>query len=174
MRAQILGWALVVLLVLLGWQTMRLSDAQEDLAREGEAHQRTIAKHADERTQWERESRLAVEAARAEEQRRTAAVQKEADEAKSQLAQSRRDEAAARSAGERLRQRLAALAARACSAPGGAPAADGGAAAAAAGNLLADVQRRLDEAADDLARFADAAAIAGRACERSYNALTAP
>jgi hypothetical protein len=33
------------------------------------------------------------------------------------------------------------------------------------------VQRRLDDAADQLARFADASHTAGLACQRSYEAL---
>lgn len=38
-------------------------------------------------------------------------------------------------------------------------------------DLLADVQRRIDEAAGQLAEYADAARIAGSACERQYDAL---
>lgn len=83
----------------------------------------------------------------------------------------RRDAAAAADAGQRLRGQINRL--RAACIPAGNPGAvPGGAATGAAGDVLADVQRRLDQAADGIAAFADAAAAAGRACERSYDTLT--
>lgn len=39
-------------------------------------------------------------------------------------------------------------------------------------DLLADVQRRSDEATDAIARYADEAGAAGRACQASYDALS--
>jgi hypothetical protein len=78
------------------------------------------------------------------------------------------DADAARSAADRLRLRVRALAAR-CSAA----AADPGAPASAPGDLLADVQRRIDAAAGVLAEHADRSRLAGLACERSYE-VTSP
>ena len=84
------------------------------------------------------------------------------------------DASDASDAGERLRQRLAAITATCrvgASNPGSAAP---GATAGAAGDMLADVQRRIDEATDGVAKFADKARTAGAACERSYRQLTAP
>jgi hypothetical protein len=75
------------------------------------------------------------------------------------------DVAAAGSAAERLRERVAELSRRPAACPA---AADGGEAAGAAGDLLADVSRRLDQATDELAEFAERAAVAGMACEAAY------
>lgn len=77
----------------------------------------------------------------------------------------RRDAAAARGTADRLREHFAAAAAAsAC------PAYPGPAASSAA-DLLADVQRRIDEAAGELAAVADERGIAGAACERAYDSL---
>lgn len=84
------------------------------------------------------------------------------------LADARADSDAARLAGERLRQQLATLALASCSPAATAAAAGPGPAADAARDLLADVQQRLDQATDDIARFADQASAAGALCERSY------
>lgn len=81
------------------------------------------------------------------------------------LATAQRDTAAA---GERLRNAIAALS-RSPSCAGAA--AGGGASADAPARVLADVQRRLDEATDRVAGFADASHIAGTACERAADAV---
>lgn len=130
-------------------------------------HQQGIG-YAKAQGEYQARELAAVQAARAEEQRRTQAVQEIAHETDAALARARADHAAAVGAGQRLRQQLAAAHAAACrAAPAGA-----GLPAAAAGDLLADVQRRLDEAADAIAQHADAASAAGAACQRSYEALT--
>lgn len=49
-----------------------------------------------------------------------------------------------------------------------------GAPASTAADLQADMLWRLGEAAGQLAAYADDAAIAGRACERAYDAVTTP
>jgi hypothetical protein len=106
---------------------------------------------------------------RAEELRRNKEHQEIINEAQKQAESARADAAAARGAAGRLQAELAAYRGRACpnSAPG-----DGGEAAAATERMLADVQRRLDEATDRIAGFADQSRIAGLACERKYDALT--
>jgi hypothetical protein len=108
---------------------------------------------------------------RAEEQRRQAAQKKDREDAQKELAAARADASAAADAGRLLRNRIAALTRQArtasdTTAPAGSPPAD------ATADLLADVQRRLGEATDRIAQFADAAHIAGKTCERDYHSLT--
>jgi hypothetical protein len=99
-----------------------------------------------------------------------AAIQKEADHATTQALAARADADAARTAEQRLRARLAAVQARA-RAPD--PAAPGGSAPTGhATDLLADVLGQCVGRVRSLAEYADAARIAGEACERSYQSLT--
>lgn len=80
------------------------------------------------------------------------------------------DAAAAGSAAERLRERVAELSRR----PAACPAATGGGEAAEAARLvLADVLSRIDAAAGELAAYADRARVAGMACEAAYDSLAA-
>jgi predicted nucleic acid-binding Zn-ribbon protein len=123
------------------------------------------------RAEYQANEIKAVKAAREEEARRTAAVQQEADHARQSIARAQADAAAAADAGQRLRAALTA-ARRSCAASPSATVASGSAPADTSADLLADVQRRLDEAADGIARHADAASIAGNACQRAYQALT--
>lgn len=130
-------------------------------------------------SQWDAETAALAEAARqaeqaerAKEQRRAAAQKEAVDDATKRATQAETARVAADAAAERLRQRAAALAAR-CDRPG----ADPGAAAASApaigpGAVLADMLGRLDAAGRQLAAVADERGIAGRACERAYEALT--
>jgi hypothetical protein len=77
----------------------------------------------------------------------------------------------ARAAGERLRTaeaRLRSLGQLACP---GAAAAAGGPSTNSTSGVLADMQRRLDEAQERTAEFADASRRAGLACERIHDAL---
>ncbi len=79
----------------------------------------------------------------------------------------------ARSASDRLRERVAALTAARCPRTADDPEpALAGPPAEAAGYLLADLFSRLDAAAGELGEYADRARIAGAACERAYDALT--
>lgn len=115
---------------------------------------------------------LAQATARAEEQRRTARFQEAQDAAHQARLVAEADARAARSAADRLRQRAAELAAS-CSASNPTPAASSPA-ASAPGSVLADMLFRVDEAAGELARYADESRIAGQLCERSYEALSPP
>lgn len=163
-------WLAIVagMAVLLGLQTIRLSDEQRD-------HAKTASLWSKDREAWEKAAREAVEAARAEEQRRTTEVQGIADETQAKLEVARADAADARDAGERLRQRVAKLTTALGRAGASQPTAAGpGAPAQSTADLLADVQRRIDEATDTIAGFADQSHTAGLACERSYDALTPP
>lgn len=111
----------------------------------------------------------AVGLARKEEQRRTTAQQEIANDATKQAEAARADAAAAAGVADRLRDRLATLRAGGRTAPatGRPPAGD-------PIGVLADVLERADRRAGDLAAYADAARIAGLACERSYRSLNQP
>lgn len=141
--------------------------AMNRLVAKGDAqgYARAVAEYKDRELQ-------AVRAARAEEQRKTQAVKEIADEAHQQLLAVRNAHADAERAGQRLRAQLAA-ATRALSARASDPApAAGSAPADTTGDLLADLQRRLDEAADATIRFADESRVSGLGCERAYDAVT--
>ena len=137
-------------------QTYRLRAAELDLVTQ--------------RVDWERESGRAVRAALDEGNRRTAAVQKEVEDARKKSDALEGAVAGAAAAGRGLRDELAAARARACTVNPSTP--GGSATAEATERMLADVQRRLDEAQERVARHADQARIAGLACEGSYRALT--
>lgn len=166
MTTRILAALVLALAVFSGWQTVRLTDERAD-------HQKTVAQLERERGDWQRESRVAVDAVRAEEHRRAAAAQKEVAHARIQAKNLETDLAGARAAGERLRNALAALQAAGRDAAGQpAGVAGRGSAADPATDLLAVVQRRLDEAADGIAGFADRAHLAGQTCQRIYGEMT--
>jgi len=111
----------------------------------------------------------AVDAARAEEQRRTAAQSEIANDANQQRTAALADAFAARAAAGSLQQRVDQLVAAARHPASSA----GGPAAGDALDLLADVLGRADQRAGELAEYADRARIAGQQCERDYDALTA-
>lgn len=103
------------------------------------------------------------------ETRRFTEIQEIANDATKKLAVARADADAASAAGARLRAKVRDLAlSLAALSPSSAGDSE---AASATVDLLANVQQRLDEAADGIARYADEASAAGRACERSYDAL---
>ncbi|MCL4631507.1 DUF2514 family protein [Burkholderia sp.] len=111
----------------------------------------------------------AVAAARTEEQRRTAAQSEIANDANQQRTAALADAFAARAVAGSLQQRVDQLvaAARHPAAAAGSPATGD------ALDLLADVLGRADERAGELAEALDASRIAGLACEKSYDSLTA-
>lgn len=114
----------------------------------------------------------ATDLARAEEQRRIAAQTEIANAAKQEAEQARADARAADAVASQLRQRVAELVA--ASRAGNPAAASGSEAAGDPLGVLADVLSRADRRAGILAEYADAARVAGEACERSYDALTRP
>lgn len=111
--------------------------------------------------------------ARQEESRRSAAQQEAVSAAQDQTIRARADAARATAVAAELRQRIAVATAAGGATTCDAAAAGNGTPAGGTADLSADVQRRLDDAADELAAAADAARIAGGACERSYDALSA-
>ncbi|WP_175689713.1 DUF2514 family protein [Burkholderia anthina] len=93
-----------------------------------------------------------------------------AEDAAKQRDAARADAAAADAAADGLRKQVAELVERARHSTATA----GGPATGDALDLLADVLGRTDEAAGEFARVADKRGIAGKQCERDYDALTAP
>jgi len=133
------------------------------------------------RNAWTLQRAQATEAAlaqttayRIEEQRRQTAHQGIIDEANRTLSVARADAVIADAASGRLQQRVASLVAAAREAsrhPGtAAPSAPAGDPA----GLLADLQRRADQTAGDMARIADERGAAGSACVAAFDSLTAP
>lgn len=113
----------------------------------------------------------ASETARAEEQRRTAEQRGIANAAAKERDQAQADARIAGAVAEQLRERVAQLASVARTACD--PATSGGGSAAGDPlDVLTDVLGRADARAGELAEFADRARIAGRACERAYDALS--
>ncbi|MFC4431400.1 DUF2514 family protein [Cupriavidus respiraculi] len=133
---------------------------------------RLVAQQAEERRAQADAQLKAVDAARLEEQRRTAAQMEIANAATEELEGARRDASDAGAAAERLRSRVAELVAASRAGQ------DSGSAGAGPTTddpigMLADVLERADRRAGLLAQYADAARIAGQACERSYDSLNA-
>jgi hypothetical protein len=132
------------------------------------------------RAEWARESAAQHAAALAESQRNAAETarrlkaQKEISDAHERdLAAARRDAAGAAAVAGRLRDQLAARSAALRGAPGDPAAAGQCEAAIAASDLHANLFLEADARAGALARVADAARLAGLACERAYDSLTA-
>jgi hypothetical protein len=113
----------------------------------------------------------AVNAARAEDQRRIAAQSEIAKDANTQRTAALADAFAARAAAGGLRDQVAQLVRTARSAAHSA-AGTGSPTTGDALDLLADVLSQSDQRAGDLAAYADSARIAGEQCERDYDALT--
>lgn len=113
----------------------------------------------------------AVDRARAEEQRRTAAQTEIANAATKDLTQARSDADAATSAAHGLRQRVDQLLAARASRHPAASAGGQGQPGADPLDVLVDVLGRSDKASGVLAAYADQLKIAGLACERSYDSL---
>lgn len=131
------------------------------------------ATHAQDKEHAATAQTQAIKAARAEEQRRTAAQSEIAKDANTQRNAALADAFSARAAAGGLRNQVAELvrAARSGSHPA---AAAGSPATGDALDLLANVLGQSDQRAGELAAYADTARIAGEQCERDYDAATAP
>jgi predicted nucleic acid-binding Zn-ribbon protein len=112
----------------------------------------------------------AVKEAREEEHRKTQAAEKEADEARKNLAALRGSYDDAVSAGQRLRAQLAAALAKRSGPADPAPS-SGSAPAVSSADLLSDVLRRLEEAENGTIKFADESHLAGTTCSRIYEQM---
>lgn len=107
--------------------------------------------------------------ARAEEQRRQTAIEGIRRDAKDKIDQAAADAAAADAHAVGLQQLADKLARRPASCPGTAA---GSETADPTRLLLADLFRRADEIAGDLAAYADGARIAGEVCVKGYGVLS--
>lgn len=139
------------------------------LDRERAAHAKTRADHAQLVAEAERRRAAAIAAARQTEQELNHAQATHERENAQLRADLDRARAGAAAAGDRLRIAIATAADRAragCAAPA---AADVGTPAGDPVGVLADVLRRADARAGDLAAIADARGAAGAACERRYD-----
>lgn len=106
---------------------------------------------------------------RSMEARRVAELEKARDTAQKQAQSAQADAAAARAAGQRLRNRIDQMVTDASARH---PAlADGSPPAGTSVDLFAHVLGRAVEAAGQLAEYADRARIAGLTCERAYDSL---
>lgn len=142
--------------------------------REQRKHAETREQHAQVHADWEREARRATQAARDDERRRTAEVQKAANDADQARLVAEGNAVGARAAADRLQRQLATLAAQLSDArrdpdPAGA---GPGVKGADALDLLTGMLARHSAELVDVGEFADRLLIAGQACERSYDALT--
>lgn len=157
--------ALGALLALLGLQEVRVNRAQTQTAR-------ARAELAGDRATYALARATQEKAARAEETRRDVEKEKVIHDAQEQTAAA---QAAARDAGRAaagLRQQVASLIASRRSTPNPG-AASGSAPADGSGDLLNLVFAGMGDVAGELAAEADRRGIAGAACQRAYESLTA-
>ncbi|MDZ4193846.1 MAG: DUF2514 family protein [Pseudomonas sp.] len=157
------AWWALALVVVAGWQQIRVSSAQSV----ADGAQRELADYRAEVAERDRRAAMFVIQ---ENQRRQAAIEKADADAQKQLDQARSDAARADSALERLQQRLAAAEQRSRDA-GNSITAQLGKAAEDAARMRADVLGRLGDAVRLYAGIADERGIAGATCEKAYDGL---
>ncbi len=136
---------------------------------------RERAERAQEREKLTAEALAASEAARALEARWRAQHTEVQTDAQNRIRAAAADAARARNAADSLQRRAEVIAAQ-CANPqrDGAGPAPGGTAAQDPGVVLANLLRGVAQAAGELAAVADARGAAGTACERAYDAISAP
>lgn len=161
MITKALAAVIAVLLLGLGLQTWRLTVAKQSIAAAELRHEQALRAQAD-------AARLASEQARAEEHRRIEVIEGVVQDAQQTVAAAVRDAASAADVSRRLRERIAALSRPA---PKGSATSIGGQAITGPGLLLAELFRRADDVAGELAEALDRSRTAGLACERAYQAL---
>ena len=149
-------WGAGGLIALLVYQTLEMADVRQEHAR----YVATV----------ERSAREATDAARAEEQRRQNEINQVRNDAQQQIKAAAGDAALAASAADSLQQQVDKLLASrsACDSR----VAQGSQTIRDLTTVLADLRRRADERAGELARIADESRIAGLTCEKAFDALT--
>jgi len=158
-------WVIVALCIGLAVQSSRLDNARHQVLTEQKAR-------SDDRAAYAAAAASASKSYRAKEQGWKAAHTEITHEAELDQARTTVERGTADGAGQRLQHRFAAAAASRCPAPADPAASPSSSPASAAADLLTEVQRRIDDAAGELAEAADRARTAGLACERAYDALT--
>jgi hypothetical protein len=154
-------WAVLGLVILLSsallHQTLALAQARTE-------HALYVAR-------VEQAAREAMNAARVQERRRQQHINEVRSDAQDKIKAALDDAAVASSAADSLQRQVDRVLAdrTACDTR----VARGGAAIDNLTRLLAELRRRADERAGELAKAADASRIAGQACEKAYDALVA-
>lgn len=157
------AWVILALLLALGAQTMRVSNAQAETAKVG----KDFAQY---RETQERQARQALETQQRD-AARTALKRQEAADAEFLARQAAEAEAARLRSSHGQLQRYATDLATSLGDQSRDPAAAGSCPAAERARILADVVGALDDFAERAATAADLARRAGQLCERSYNSL---
>jgi hypothetical protein len=160
-----IGAAFGLLVAAWGVQTYRVNSYKADLAE-------SQAIRAQEREAAATAARIQSEEYRLEDQRRTRALRSIVDDTIHKAEAVAADAVDSRVAADRLRQRIAAIVAASRRASRDSPAPEGSPPAQDAIGMLAELYRRIDEAAALYAGVADATHNAGNACERAYGSLT--
>ena len=162
------GWmaAAIAAGALLGVQTLRLHAAQLDATQTRTAHADTLRKIADLTTK-------AVEAVRSEETQRAQKLEAIANDTQKQIDAARVDAATAARSADGLRKQLASYVAAARATSPGASATAPGPTTGDALDLLSQLYSSSDARAGEISAYADAARVAGLACEASFDALRA-
>lgn len=111
--------------------------------------------------------------AREEEQRRQAQIEKVREDAEHQIAKAKTDAANADAVASRMHAQAQRLVARASRCTQHSGAAHGGSSGGQSVMVLAELFRRADQRAGELAAAYDRARVAGIACEHAYDALSA-
>ena len=144
--------------------------------REAEAQMAHLqTQHAQARETQSKNLAAAEKQYRDEEKRKADLLLENLNESHTKLLKAQADAAAARGSSDRLQKRVAALlAAGAANSSAVCPAAPGGPTANASGDLLADMFRRLDEAAGTIGEYADRARVAGETCQRANSPVSTP
>lgn len=163
----VLGGALCASVAFSSVQTLRLAQTKTALATE----QRDRAADA---SRAEQAARAQLERYRLQEAQWADSHRKAIHDAELKAAEARADAVLADAARGRLQQRVADLAAAARRTAANPSAPRASAPAEDAIGMLADLQRRADEAAGIMAHVADERGAAGELCERAYDALTSP
>lgn len=163
-------WYLAVIAALVafvGIEHMRGNIARTALYKER-------AERADERTRAAQAAQKAEQEARAEESRRQEATRKVVTDAHTQLQAVQQDADTARTDGERMRQRIAALerAARSAASNPAAPTGSKDQQGSDPIRLFAELSGGADALAEIYARVADSRRVTAQACERASDALT--
>lgn len=160
------GWLAAVLALAMAYGAGRWQQSAHDKARFAAERTAAALVAAQARNQ-------AVDAVRAEEQRRTFEQRKIVDDATQQAEAARNDKRAADDVARRLQLRVDELlaAARAAGNPG-TPRAGAGQPGGDPLDVLVDVLRGADQAAGEMAGYADQLRVRGLACERAYDSLT--
>lgn len=174
--AIVAGVAALVLGALLLIQNARLDAARDETAVVQRKLDKTISDNNLALARAATRAAEEIERFRTEEARRTAAMQETVNEANQKAEAYRRQLATADRNADGLRRDFRTAVARlaSCGGAAGDPAAAGaGAPAASAADLLADVFGRLESAGRELAAVAQQRGIAGDACVRAHDSLTA-